>query len=125
MADKGFDVHLLMPTEELDGGNSIMAQGGIVFSTDPEDQKSLQHDMFVAGHDYNYDEAVRFLAEHGGEAVQSMLIDKLHVPFDRNASPASRTARTTRAEASSNTSMRPWQSIRTSPSSAAVPPWIS
>ena len=51
-----------MPTEELDGGNSIMAQGGIVFSTDPEDQKSLQHDMFVAGHDYNYVEAVRFLA---------------------------------------------------------------
>ena len=48
MADKGFDVHLLMPTEELDGGNSIMAQGGIVFTTDPEDQKSLEHDMFVA-----------------------------------------------------------------------------
>ena len=83
MADKGFEVHLLMPTEELDGGNSIMAQGGIVFTTDPEDQKSLQHDMFVAGHDYNYGEAVRFLAEHGGEAVQSMLIDKLGVPFDR------------------------------------------
>lgn len=86
MADRGFDVHLLMPTEELDGGNSIMAQGGIVFTTDPEDQKSLEHDMFVAGHDYNYDVAVRFLAEHGGEAVQSMLIDKLHVPFDRNDS---------------------------------------
>ena len=30
MADKGFEVHLLMPTEELDGGNSIMAQGGII-----------------------------------------------------------------------------------------------
>ena len=88
MADRGFEVHLLMPTEELDGGNSIMAQGGIVFSTDGEDQKSLQHDMFVAGHNYNYVEAVRFLAEHGGEAVQSMLIDKLHVPFDCNASGA-------------------------------------
>ena len=62
LADRGLEVHLLMPTEELDGGNSIMAQGGIVFSTDPEDQKSLQHDMFVAGHDYNYVEAVRFLA---------------------------------------------------------------
>ena len=86
MADKGFEVHLLMPTEGLDGGNSAMAQGGIVFSTDPEDQKSLEHDMFVAGHDYNYSEAVHFLAGHGGEAVQKLLIDKLHVPFDRNAS---------------------------------------
>ncbi|HJD97135.1 L-aspartate oxidase [Mailhella massiliensis] len=84
LADRGFEVHLLMPTEGLDGGNSAMAQGGIVFSTDPEDQKSLEHDMFVAGHDYNYAEAVHFLAGHGGEAVQKMLIDKLHVPFDRN-----------------------------------------
>ncbi len=84
LADKGMEVHMLVPTEELDGGNSAMAQGGIVFCTDPVDQKSLQHDMFVAGHHYNYDEAVRFLAEHGGEAVQKMLIEQLHVPFDKN-----------------------------------------
>ncbi|MBR6673667.1 MAG: FAD-binding protein, partial [Mailhella sp.] len=85
LADKGFEVHLLVPSEELDGGNSAMAQGGIVFSSDPEDQKSLQHDMFVAGHHFNYDVAVRFLAENGGNAVQSMLLDKLNVPFDRNS----------------------------------------
>ena len=85
LADKGFEVHLLVPSEELDGGNSAMAQGGIVFSSDPEDQKSLQHDMFVAGHHFNYDVAVRFLAENGGKAVQSMLLDKLNVPFDRNS----------------------------------------
>ncbi len=85
LADKGFQVHMLVPTEGLDGGNSEMAQGGIVFTTDPEDQKSLQHDMFVAGHHFNYDEAVRHLAEKGGHAVQSMLVDKLAVPFDLNA----------------------------------------
>ena len=84
LADAGLDVHLLVPTDDLDGGNSAMAQGGIVFSRDPEDQKSLQHDMFVAGHHYNYEEAVRFLAEKGGEAVQTLLLDKLHVPFDLN-----------------------------------------
>ena len=85
LADKGFDVHLLVPTEGLDGGNSAMAQGGIVFSTDPDDQKSLQADMFVAGHHFNYDAAVRYLAEYGGQAVQTMLLDKLGVPFDRDA----------------------------------------
>lgn len=28
LADKGMEVHMLVPTEELDGGNSAMAQGG-------------------------------------------------------------------------------------------------
>ncbi|MBP3731345.1 MAG: L-aspartate oxidase [Mailhella sp.] len=85
LADKGLEVHLLVPTETLDGGNSAKAQGGIVFSRDPEDQKSLQHDMFVAGHEYNNPAAVKFLAEQGGVAVQKILLDKLNVPFDRNA----------------------------------------
>ena len=39
LADKGFEVHLLVPSEGLDGGNSAMAQGGIVFTKDSEDQK--------------------------------------------------------------------------------------
>ncbi|MBR4696203.1 MAG: FAD-binding protein, partial [Selenomonadaceae bacterium] len=86
LADKGCDVHMLVPSKGLDGGNSAMAQGGIVFSHDPEDQKSLQHDMFVAGHDYNSPEAVEFLAQKGCVAVQKILLDKLGVPFDKNAS---------------------------------------
>ncbi len=85
LADKGIDVHLLVPTKGLDGGNSAKAQGGIVFSSEPDDQKGLVQDMLVAGHNYNYLEAVKFLAEKGGEAVQSILLDKLHVPFDRRS----------------------------------------
>lgn len=86
LAEQGFDVHILVPTEKLDGGNSEMAQGGIVFSREDADHASLEQDMFVAGHHYNYDAAVHFLAEQGGKAVQRMLIDQLHVPFDRNES---------------------------------------
>ena len=85
LAEKGIGVHMLVPTKGLDGGNSAKAQGGIVFSTDPEDQKGLEHDMLVAGHNHNYLDAVRFLAGKGGEAVQQILLDKLHVPFDCNA----------------------------------------
>lgn len=85
LADQGIEVHLLVPSESLDGGNSEMAQGGIVFTTDSEDQKSLQQDMFVAGHHFNHIDAVRFLAENGGAEVQAMLVDKLGVPFDRNS----------------------------------------
>ena len=86
LADRGLDVHILVPTEQLDGGKSRMAQGGIVFSRDPDDQEALEKDMLVAGHHFNYEAAVHFLATRGSAAVQKMLIDQLHVPFDRRPS---------------------------------------
>ena len=84
LADQGCEVSLLTPLESLDGGNSERAQGGIVFSTGREDQRALEKDMYIAGHRYNFGKAVRYLATQGGEAVQSMLVDRLHVPFDRD-----------------------------------------
>ena len=84
LADQGYDVSLLTPLESLDGGNSEKAQGGIVFSTNKEDQRALEKDMYIAGHRYNFGKAVRFLATQGGEAVQKMLVDRLHVPFDKD-----------------------------------------
>ena len=84
LADQGCEVSLLTPLESLDGGNSERAQGGIVFSANREDQRALEKDMYIAGHRYNFGKAVRYLATQGGEAVQNMLVDRLHVPFDRN-----------------------------------------
>lgn len=84
LADQGYEVSLLTPLESLDGGNSERAQGGIVFSTNKEDQRALEKDMYIAGHRYNFGKAVRYLATQGGEAVQNLLVDRLHVPFDRN-----------------------------------------
>ncbi len=86
LADRGHDVSLLTPLADLDGGNSAMAQGGIVFVTDKADQRALEHDMYVAGHRYNFGKAVRFLATQGGKAVQRILIDRLSVPFNHRAS---------------------------------------
>ena len=83
LADKGVQVSMICPTETLDGGNSELAQGGIVYVHDnPEEFYALEKDMLNAGHNYNFVKAVRFLADHGGDAVQEILIDRLHVPFN-------------------------------------------
>ena len=89
LADQGHEVSLLTPADELDGGNSTMAQGGIVYVTDKDEQSALERDMYVAGHRYNFGKAVRFLATQGGEAVQRILMDRLHVPINHRSANSS------------------------------------
>ena len=48
LANQGHEVSLLTPADELDGGNSTMAQGGIVFVKDKEEARALESDMYVA-----------------------------------------------------------------------------
>lgn len=87
LADKGIQVNMLCPTETLDGGNSELAQGGIVYVHDnPEDAYALEKDMLNAGRNYNFVTAVRHLADEGGNAVQEILIDRLKVPFNVRSS---------------------------------------
>lgn len=82
LAEAGLEVTLVCPSSSLDPGNSQLAQGGIVYVHDnPSDSEALAHDMNVAGHHYNFADAVSFLAENGGQAVYDILIEKLKVPF--------------------------------------------
>lgn len=89
LADQGHEVSLLTPAESLDGGNSSMAQGGIVYVEDKAEQRALAQDMYIAGHRYNFGRAVRFLAMHGGEAVRRVLIERLGVPFNHRCADCS------------------------------------
>lgn len=89
LADQGWDVSILTPADALDGGNSSMAQGGIVYVRDKGEQRALERDMYVAGHRYNFGKAVRFLAAQGGEAVQKVLIERLNVPFNHRSANTS------------------------------------
>ncbi|HJA09028.1 MAG TPA: L-aspartate oxidase [Candidatus Mailhella merdigallinarum] len=89
LANQGHEVSLLTPADELDGGNSTMAQGGIVFVKDKEEARALESDMYVAGHRYNFGKAVRFLATQGGEAVQRILVEQLRVPFNHRSADSS------------------------------------
>lgn len=84
LADAGYEVTLVATGKELDGGNSALAQGGIIYSPDPADEKALEKDILVAGHRHNSVPAVCFLCQRGANAVKEFLLDRAHIPFDRN-----------------------------------------
>ncbi len=90
LADQGHKVHIVCPKgeiSELEPGNSTLAQGGIVYvHNNPQEEKALEDDMLVAGHNYNFVQAVRFLAQEGGESVHKILIERLGVPFNLRSS---------------------------------------
>lgn len=85
LADAGHEVTLIVPGPELDGGNSALAQGGIIYRPSLEDIPLLEKDILVAGHEHNYRQAVRQLSEKGPDAVTRLLLNRVAVPFDRSA----------------------------------------
>jgi L-aspartate oxidase len=83
LADHGLEVILLTSGDDLDDGNSALAQGGIVFRGPDDSPQLLERDMFTCGWRYNSPRAVKYLAKRGPQVVQEMLIDRLQLPFDR------------------------------------------
>ncbi len=83
LAEAGFEVSICVGGSELDGGNSSLAQGGIIYRPYEEDIPSLVKDTLTAGCHHNSVKAVRTLSQYGPEAVKDILIDKLQVPFDK------------------------------------------
>lgn len=85
LADKGHEVTLLSSGTSLDSGNTVLAQGGIVY-TDPQDSPDfLTQDIFRAGAEHNYRPAVQFLCTQGPKAVEKILFNRVGINFDRLA----------------------------------------
>ncbi len=85
LADAGVEVLLLSSASALGGGNSELAQGGIIYkSSTGDDKEALAHDILVAGHNYNYKDAVEHICAQGPTAVEKMLMERVQVPFDKN-----------------------------------------
>ena len=84
LADLGHEVTLIVTGQELDGGNSALAQGGIIYRPYPGDEQDLEKDILIAGHRHNSLQAVRFLCQNGPEAVKRLLIERSRVPFDKS-----------------------------------------
>jgi L-aspartate oxidase len=83
LADKGHEVTLLSSGASLDNGNTALAQGGIVYSSNEDSPEKLAEDIGTAGWEYNYEPAVRHLCEDGPRAVEKILFERAQVPFDR------------------------------------------
>ncbi len=82
LADHGLEVILLTSGDDLDDGNSALAQGGIVFRGPDDSPQLLERDMLTCGWRHNSVRAVKYLAKRGPQVVQELLIDRLHLPFD-------------------------------------------
>ncbi len=85
LADRGHEVTLISSGPALDSGNTVLAQGGIIYTGPNDSPELLARDITVAGAEYNYAEAVRYLCEDGPKAVERILFERVGVPFERTA----------------------------------------
>ncbi len=75
---------LVSASNELESGNSLVAQGGLVYSKEM-DWNLLRGDIFRASNDESYPEAVDILIQDGPKVVEDILLNDLQVNFDRSA----------------------------------------
>ncbi|HPC83604.1 MAG TPA: L-aspartate oxidase [Thermoanaerobaculaceae bacterium] len=82
-AEAGAEVLLVSREPDPATTNTWRAQGGIVFRGETDSPALLAQDILTAGANYGYEVAAHFLASEGPKAVQTWLLDRLQVPFDR------------------------------------------
>jgi len=83
LAEAGFDVLLVTRADRAEESNTYWAQGGIIFEGEGDSPELLASDIANAGDGLCHDQAVEILARSGPGLVQSILLDRLKVPFDR------------------------------------------
>jgi L-aspartate oxidase len=83
LAEAGLDVLIVTRADRPQESNTYWAQGGIIFKGDDDSPELLAKDIAHAGDGLCHDQAVEILSKSGPELVQSILLDKLAVPFDR------------------------------------------
>jgi L-aspartate oxidase len=82
-AEQGRQVAVISKEAAAEECNTRYAQGGIVARGLKDTPRSLAHDITVAGDGINFREAVDILAAEGPDLVQSLLVEKLGVPFTK------------------------------------------
>jgi L-aspartate oxidase len=82
LAEAGLDVVIVTRAERLEESNTYWAQGGIIFKGVGDSPELLARDIVEAGAGICRAQAVDILSRSGPELVQSILMDRLKVPFD-------------------------------------------
>lgn len=83
LAESGLDVVIVTRAERAEESNTYWAQGGIIYKGEGDSPELLAKDIDHAGDGLCREQAVRLLAESGPGLVESILLDRLKVPFDR------------------------------------------
>ncbi|MDA3844631.1 MAG: L-aspartate oxidase [Candidatus Kapabacteria bacterium] len=84
-ADKGSKVTILTKTESALSGNTMHAQGGIIYKGIDDSPEKLKQDIMAAGNDHCRESAVDELCENGARLVQELLCDRFGVEFDKDS----------------------------------------
>jgi L-aspartate oxidase len=85
LADAGLDVLIVTRADRAEESNTYWAQGGVIFRGAGDSPDLLARDIFNAGDGLCHGQAVEILAHEGPQLVQSILLERLQVPFDRLA----------------------------------------
>jgi len=85
-AREGIEVTVVTRAAEAEASNTLWAQGGIVGRPPGDTPENLAADIEKAGDGLCFPEAVALLAREGPDLVQRLLVEELHVPFDRENS---------------------------------------
>jgi L-aspartate oxidase len=85
LARAGIEVTLVTRAERTSDTNTDWAQGGIICRGEGDSPELLAQDILHAGAGHSYPKAVTLLAEEGPNLVKQLLVDELHVPFDRQS----------------------------------------
>ncbi len=83
-ARAGASVTLVTRAAEARESNTYYAQGGIVARPPGDTPESLAADIMRAGDGLGSPEAIALIAQEGPDLVQSLLVEELAVPFDRD-----------------------------------------
>jgi L-aspartate oxidase len=84
-AEGGAEVTLILNSSDFLDSNTGQAQGGIIYRGKSDSPALLAKDILAAGAGKCDPRAVRWLARRGPALVKKLLIDRLNVPFDRDA----------------------------------------
>ena len=84
LADHGKNIIVINRARHPEESNTRYAQGGIVWWGDEDSTHLLASDIDEAGNGVGSQKAIDILSQEGPGLVESFLIKRLHVPFDRD-----------------------------------------
>jgi L-aspartate oxidase len=88
LAEAGIRVVVATRSTNPEETSTYYAQGGIIYHGVNDSPQLLSQDILRAGAGYCNPDAVTLLANEGPKLVQSILLEKLNIPFDRTSDGA-------------------------------------